>query len=95
MLTTVDQNRAYRAFATTASVACTKSAGTTEFCNLPFDPACLEFHETARTVPSLPSAALARQPCTATPRAARFFGDKLDRLRHPLREAGVAVRGRA
>ena len=60
-----------------------------DFCGLPFDPACLEFHKTARTVQSLPSAAQVRQPIRRdTARSARY-GDKLDRLRQRLREAGV------
>ena len=62
-----------------------------EFCNLPFAPACLEFHKTARTVQSLPSAALVRQPLRSdTARSARF-GDKLDPLRQRLRAAGLDV----
>ena len=60
-----------------------------EFCDLPFDPACLEFHKTARTVQSLPSAAQVRQPMRRdTARSARY-GDKLDRLRQRLRDGGV------
>lgn len=60
-----------------------------DFCGLPFDPACIEFHKTARTVQSLPSAAQVRQPIRRdTARSARY-GDKLDRLRARLREAGV------
>ena len=60
-----------------------------DFCGLPFDPACVEFHKTARTVQSLPSAAQVRQPIRRdTARSARY-GDKLDRLRRRLRDAGV------
>ncbi|MGN6313174.1 MAG: tetratricopeptide repeat-containing sulfotransferase family protein [Rhodanobacteraceae bacterium] len=60
-----------------------------DFCNLAFDPACLEFHKTARTVQSLPSAAQVRQPMRRdTARSARY-GDKLDPLRRRLRDAGV------
>src|SRR6185312_7956531 len=60
-----------------------------DFCGLPFDPACIEFHKTARTVQSLPSAAQVRQPIRRdTARSARY-GDKLDRLRQRLRDAGV------
>jgi Tfp pilus assembly protein PilF len=63
-----------------------------DFCHLPFAPACLEFHKTARTVQSLPSAALVRQPLRSdTARSARF-GDKLDPLRQRLRAAGLDVR---
>lgn len=60
-----------------------------EFCGLAFDPACLEFHRTARTVQSLPSAAQVRQPIRRdTARSARY-GARLDRLRQRLRAAGV------
>jgi len=60
-----------------------------DFCGLPFDPACLEFHKTSRTVLSTPSAAQVRQPLRRdTARSARY-GDKLDRLRQRLRDAGI------
>lgn len=60
-----------------------------DFCGLPFDPACLDFHKTSRTVLSAPSAAQVRQPLrNDTARSARY-GDKLDRLRQRLRDAGV------
>ncbi|MGH8156067.1 MAG: tetratricopeptide repeat-containing sulfotransferase family protein [Rhodanobacteraceae bacterium] len=60
-----------------------------DFCELPFDPACLEFHKTRRTVQSLPSAAQVRQPLRRdTARAALYCG-KLDALRQRLRDAGV------
>ena len=60
-----------------------------DFCGLPFDPACLEFHKTSRAVLSTPSAAQVRQPMRRdTARSARY-GDKLDRLRQRLRGAGV------
>lgn len=61
------------------------------FCGLPFDPACLVFHKTSRTVMSAPSAAQVRQPLRRdTARSARY-GNKLDGLRRRLREAGVLV----
>ena len=60
-----------------------------DFCGLPFDPACLDFHKTSRIVLSAPSAAQVRQPLRKdTARSARY-GDKLDRLRQRLRDAGV------
>jgi hypothetical protein len=60
-----------------------------DFCGLPFDPACLDFHKTARTVQSAPSAAQVRQPMRRdTARSARY-GDKLDAVRRRLRDAGV------
>jgi tetratricopeptide (TPR) repeat protein len=62
-----------------------------DFCNLPFTPACLEFHKTPRTVQSLPSAALVRQPLRGGTARSALFGEKLDRLRQRLREAGVDV----
>ena len=66
-----------------------------DFCNLPFTPACLEFHKTARTVQSLPSAALVRQPLRSDTARSALFGDKLDHLRQRLRDAGVDVQARA
>ncbi|HEY7886742.1 MAG TPA: sulfotransferase [Steroidobacteraceae bacterium] len=62
-----------------------------DFCNLSFTPACLEFHKTARTVQSLPSAALVRQPLRSDTARSALFGDKLDPLRRRLRKAGVDV----
>lgn len=60
-----------------------------DFCGLPFDPACLDFHQTSRAVLSSPSAAQVRQPLRSdTARSARY-GDKLDHLRQRLRDAGV------
>ncbi|MGH8214216.1 MAG: tetratricopeptide repeat-containing sulfotransferase family protein [Rhodanobacteraceae bacterium] len=62
-----------------------------DFCELSFDPACLEFHRTERTVLSAPSAAQVRQPLRRdTARAARY-GNKLDRLRARLHDAGLPV----
>lgn len=59
------------------------------FCDLPFDPACVEFHKTPRAVMSTPSAAQVRQPLRRdTARSARY-GDKLDGLRRRLQAAGV------
>ncbi|HEX5328252.1 MAG TPA: sulfotransferase [Acetobacteraceae bacterium] len=64
--------------------------GLLDFCGLPFDPACLAFHETPRAVLT-PSASQVRQPLRQdTARSARY-GGKLDRLRQRLRDAGVAV----
>jgi tetratricopeptide (TPR) repeat protein len=60
-----------------------------DFCGLTFDAACLDFHKTSRAVLSAPSAAQVRQPLRGdTARSARY-GDKLDRLRQRLRDAGV------
>jgi hypothetical protein len=60
-----------------------------DFCGLPFDAACLDFHQTSRAVLSSPSAAQVRQPLRSdTARSARY-GDKLDHLRKRLRDAGV------
>jgi tetratricopeptide (TPR) repeat protein len=62
-----------------------------DFCNLPFAPECLEFHKTARTVQSLPSAALVRQPMRGDTARSALFGDKLDSLRQRLRDAAVEL----
>lgn len=57
-----------------------------DFCGLPFEPACLEFHRTERDVRS-PSALQVRQPLRRdTARAARY-GTLLDPLRTALAEA--------
>lgn len=62
-----------------------------DFCGLPFHPACLEFHKTSRAVLSAPSAAQVRQPLRRdTARSARY-GDKLDRLRQRLLDAGASM----
>ena len=60
-----------------------------EFCELPFDRACLEFHKTARTVQSAPSAAQVRQPLRRDTARSALYGHKLDGLRRRLRDAGV------
>jgi tetratricopeptide (TPR) repeat protein len=63
-----------------------------DFCGLPFEPACLEFHRTERTVLSAPSAAQVRQPLRRDTARAHLYGDKLDRLRKRLLDAGVLSR---
>ena len=60
-----------------------------DFCGLSFDHACLDFHKTARTVQSLPSAAQVRQPIRRDTARSALYGDKLDRLRQRLRDAGA------
>lgn len=65
-----------------------------DFCGLPFDPACLEFHRTKRTVLSAPSAAQVRQPLRRDTARADRYGDKLDGLRKRLRDAGLPVSAR-
>ncbi|MEW9570964.1 sulfotransferase [Rhodanobacter sp. Si-c] len=62
-----------------------------DFCNLPFDPACLEFHKTSRAVLSAPSAAQVRQPMRRDTARSTRYGDKLDGLRRRLRDAGIPV----
>lgn len=62
-----------------------------DFCGLPFDPTCLDFHRTQRTVISAASAAQVRQPLhSGTARAARY-DQLLDGLRQRLRDEGLAV----
>ena len=65
--------------------------GLLDFCGLSFDPACLEFHRTERTVLSVPSAAQVRQPLRRDTARADRYGKKLDRLRGRLRDAGLPV----
>ena len=60
-----------------------------DFCGLPFDAACLDFHKTARTVQSAPSAAQVRQPMRRDTARSPLYGDRLDPLRQRLRDAGV------
>lgn len=63
-----------------------------DFCGLPFDPACLDFHRTSRTVLTISSAQV-RQPLQRdTARSARY-GSKLDPLRARLRAAGLLSQG--
>ncbi|MDN5923654.1 MAG: sulfotransferase [Xanthomonadales bacterium] len=61
------------------------------FCGLPFDPACLAFHETARTVRSSPSVAQVRQALRRDTARSLHYGSKLDGLRQHLRNGGVLV----
>lgn len=64
-----------------------------DFCGLAFDPACLAFHRSSRTVLTA-SAAQVRQPLRLdTARGARY-GSKLDPLRDRLRAAGVLPQAR-
>ncbi|MFI4958456.1 MAG: sulfotransferase family protein, partial [Lysobacterales bacterium] len=63
-----------------------------DFCGLPFDPACLAFHQSSRPVLTI-SAAQVRQPLQRdTSRSARY-GHKLDPLRARLRAAGLLPAG--
>lgn len=56
-----------------------------DFCGLPFDRACLDFHRTHRTVVSAASAAQVRQPLRHDTARASRYGDLLDGLRERLR----------
>jgi tetratricopeptide (TPR) repeat protein len=60
-----------------------------DFCGLPFDAACLDFHKTSRTVLSAPSAMQVRQPMRHDTARADRYGDLLDLLRQRLRDAGM------
>jgi Tfp pilus assembly protein PilF len=63
-----------------------------DFCGLPFEPACLAFHRTQRTVVSAASAAQVRQPLQRdTARAARY-GSLLDGLRERLHGGELTMR---
>ncbi|MBD8872975.1 sulfotransferase family protein [Rhodanobacter sp. DHB23] len=61
-----------------------------DFCDLPFDSACLDFHRTKRAVLT-PSAAQVRQPLRRDTARSAHYSDKLDRLRQRLREAGISA----
>lgn len=54
-----------------------------DFCDLPFDAACLEFHRNPREVRS-PSASQVRRPLRADTARAPRYGNLLDPLRHAL-----------
>jgi tetratricopeptide (TPR) repeat protein len=54
-----------------------------DFCGLPFDAACLRFHEAARSVRTA-SAAQVRQPLNRATARASHYGDALDPLRRAL-----------
>lgn len=54
-----------------------------DFCGLPFDSACLEFHRNPREVRS-PSASQVRRPLRADTTRAPRYGNLLDPLRHAL-----------
>lgn len=58
-----------------------------EFCGLPFDPACLRFHEVRRNVRTA-SAAQVLQPLQANTARASRYGALLDGLKAGLRERG-------
>jgi hypothetical protein len=58
------------------------------FCGLPFDPACLNFHQTQRAVMTLSAAQVRQQIQQGTARLPRY-GEKLDPLSNKLREAGI------
>jgi len=54
-----------------------------EFCGLPFEAACLEFHRTRRSVGS-PSAMQVREPLKRDTARAQRYGAALDPLRRAL-----------
>lgn len=59
------------------------------FCELPFEPGCLEFHKTPRSVRSTPSAAQVRQPLQSNTSRASRYGALLDPLRDLLRRLEI------
>lgn len=63
-----------------------------DFCGLPFDPACLEFHKTSRAVLT-PSAAQVRQPLRSSTARSAWYGSGLDHLRQRLRDVGASPCG--
>ena len=62
-----------------------------DFCGLPFDPACVAFHQTQRTVISAASAGQVRQPLRRDAARTARYGHLLDELRQRLRDAGLAT----
>lgn len=63
-----------------------------DFCELPFDPACLAFHQTRRTVMTLSSTQV-REPMRKDTARAPLYGAMLDPLRAKLRVAGIGFGG--
>ena len=61
----------------------TQIRGLLEFCELPFEPGCLDFHATERRV-TTPSAAQVREPMRRDPTHAYKYGALLDPLRSAL-----------
>lgn len=61
-----------------------------DFCELPFDPACLAFHQTQRTVQTMSSAQV-REPLRHNTARSTHYGAKLDPLRAKLHAAGVSA----
>ncbi|WP_114238728.1 sulfotransferase [Dyella sp. C9] len=59
-----------------------------DFCGLAFDPACLEFHATSRTVLSTASAAQVRQPLQKNTSRLGHYEAQLSSLRERLGNAG-------
>jgi hypothetical protein len=57
-----------------------------EFCGLPFDPACLRFHQASRSIRT-PSAAQVRQPLEVRMSRSIAYGERLAPLRAAL--AGI------
>ncbi|GGA50719.1 tetratricopeptide repeat-containing sulfotransferase family protein [Dyella nitratireducens] len=55
-----------------------------DFCNLPFDPACLNFHKTSRVVLSTASAAQVRQPLRKDTARSAHYAKQLEPLRTHL-----------
>jgi tetratricopeptide (TPR) repeat protein len=60
-----------------------------DFCALPPNRECLEFHSTQRAIFSVPSAAQVREPLRKKTARSTLYGSKLDPLRQYLRDAGV------
>ncbi|MEP7042251.1 MAG: sulfotransferase [Dokdonella sp.] len=58
-----------------------------DFCALPFDPACLRFHEAARSVRTA-SASQVREPLRQDTARSAGYGELLDPLRHALANGG-------
>ena len=61
-----------------------------DFCGLAFDPACLDFHATSRTVLSTASAAQVRQPLQKNTSRLAHYEAQLSPLRAKLAAAGLA-----
>jgi Tfp pilus assembly protein PilF len=62
-----------------------------DYCRLPFDPVCLDFHKTSRVVLSTASAAQVRQPLRAERSRSTMYTEELDSLRARLSSVGASA----
>ncbi len=69
-----------------------QARGLLDFCGLPFDPACLRFHETQRNIRTISSGQV-REPLRQDTARAAKYGALLDPLRAALGLAAYSTHG--